>query len=143
MSLTVTQCEITLNRRWGECAALADTQDALFRSADLIPLTLTTIGVVVDADLVQVTAAQYPQLMDVAEERGLATILANLDKTNLTAIGVYTDPEKLRLKYQALLDRMRKYIKDTYGIGLPTISVGVIDMNFQEQFDPTSPWGIV
>lgn len=136
MSLTVNTCSVILNRRWGECAGLADMQDALSWSASYLPLIPTTIGVIVDADTAVVTSAQYPQFIDVAEVRGLITILENLDPVNLTAIGVTTDPDKLRLKYQGALDRLLKFIMKAYGIGLPTLAVGVIDMNFQEQFQP-------
>lgn len=136
MSLTVVTCSVVLNRRWGECAALADVQDALSWSAGYLNITPANVGVVVDNDVLVITSATYPQFIDVAEVRGIMTILNNLDPVNLTAIGVFTDPEKLRLKYQNLLDKRLSFIMKSYSVGLPTLAVGVINMNFQEQFQP-------
>lgn len=95
-------------------------------------LTTTSFATVTDADLLTVTSDQLPQLLDTAELR----ILLNVDAAYLKVDSqVDRDMQKLGQIRDGLKVRifdLRKSLKDTYGIGLGTLSFGTITFDFAE-----------
>lgn len=95
-------------------------------------LSPVAFNAVTDADLVAVTSDQLAQLLDTAELR----ILLNVDSAYLHVDSqVDRDSQKLGQIREGLKLRiadLRKTLKDTYGVGLGTLSFGSIAFDFAE-----------
>ena len=113
-----------------------DLIDPLTAGMNSLGISPATVGTVADADLLAVPATQLPQLLDVAELRGLETVLGNWDEPdqmadtdNSQSLGkLYDSLEKTVARKQALIQRL-------YGIGLGTLTAGVLDLGFAETLD--------
>lgn len=139
MNLTRFHLQTILNRRLGPWAALADLDDAAGFSLRQLGIEPASPAAVVDADFSTVVSGQMNALLDVAEWRMLWAILNNLSAEELARIGVTEDADKVAARLRARLDRLGAYVRDAYGMGLPTLVVGVVDLGTSQADDPSNP----
>lgn len=149
MALSRANVETILIRRCGRLLTACDLDGTTVSGAngdlnDPIASALRTLGYtvasrvsVVDADLAGVASGNEEALLDVAELRTLESALQNLD-----VVDVQVGPEKeslsqLGTRLEKAIDRKRAQVQRDYGIGLSTLSAGVITLGFAEQNDAT------
>lgn len=132
-TMTVSAARRVLGRRIGPWAALADLDDAMARSARLAGLSPASVSRLVDDDLS--TLDDFDAFLDVAELRAWESILGNATDTGLRDVGLDDDPRTVREAAKEAMDRLSKYTKSVYGIGLATISTGTIGLDFQAGAD--------
>lgn len=124
-----------LYRRVGEYAALADLDDALAdagRECGLVPAATTRL---VDDDLASLAAADHGKFFRVAELRAWESILGNATATGLRDVAIDEEPADVRALARDKIKDLAKYVKDVYGVGLATISVGTIGLDFAASED--------
>lgn len=146
MTLTRAAVETILTRRVGQRMAAAgldgtnhdggndDLNDAIWLALDTLGYAVADISNVVDADLTPVT--NVAQLLDVAELRTLESIQGNLAKVDFTDGASYS-LNQLSLQVDRLIADKRKMLQQQYGIGLGTLTGGVVGLDFQGS-NPTS-----
>src|SRR4051812_39801324 len=126
MALTVTSAQAALARRLGEYAGLVDLVDLLAVSYRSLGRDAADLSVLADADLALVTSAQVDQLYDVAQAEGLERIITNLDPLRLKSLGIDEDPASIERRLRSLVDRLRVRVERVYGVGLQSLSGGVL-----------------
>ena len=119
----------------------ADLLDPIGSALSLLDIPVANSGSVTDSDLAILTAYQVAAILDVAEVRVLESVLGNWDEpdqvadtNNSQALG------KLYDSLEATVKRLRMRIERQYGIGLGSLTTGVIDLDFAETFDPLTGW---
>jgi hypothetical protein len=148
VSLTRANVEAILIRRCGRLltAASLDGTTVNGSNADLsdpIASAVTALGgtvasrvAVADADVA--TVADVEALLDVAELRTLETALGNFDATNIQVGERREDLDQIRKGLEKAIERKQAQVERKYGIGLGTISAGVITLQIAEQNEATS-----
>jgi hypothetical protein len=109
-----------------------DTVEPWRYSLGLLGVTPAAYPAIGDGDFAAVTPATLAKLLDVAE---LSARRLALDAMQDVDQQVDRDSQKwdqLARRWQARIDELAAYCRDTYGIGLPTLSAGLIDLGFQE-----------
>ena len=134
-TLTTAHALKVLGRRIGPWIALADAGDAMLRSARLAGLEPASASALSDADLLALEADGLDPFLDVAELRCWESILGNATATGLRDVGLDDDPREVRDAAREKLKALGKYARDVYGVGLSTLSVGTIGLNFQAGAD--------
>ena len=100
--------------------------------------SVTAPSLVTDADVATVPSANYYQLLDISEWRTLQTIQNNAALlAGETSIGPRKEKNTLSDTIDKMLERKDKLVRDEYGLGLPAITSGVINWNFQASGDDT------
>lgn len=109
-----------------------DLNDVIGAAIRRLGGTTTNPGLVVDADVQTVDAADFDAMLDLAELRLLYTIRGNLTKVDVTA-GPFSE------KYSDIGDYLKDQINalasrldDLYGIGSPEMLAGVITLDISE-----------
>lgn len=134
-TMTVQDARRILGRRIGPWIALADVDDAMARSARLRGLSPAATTRLVDADLSLLAAADHDAFLDVAELRAWESILGNATDSGLRDVGLDDSPRDVQSAAELAIKRLSVYTKAVYGIGLATISVGTIGLDFQAGAD--------
>ena len=145
MTLTRAQAESILIRRCGKLltaaeldgttvsGANADLNDPIASALRQCGLTVANIASVADSDLTALADSDIDKLLDLSELRTLESCLGNLDLVDV-ADGVLKESfGQLGARLERAIERKRTAITRTYGIGLGTLSSGLIDLGFQQQ----------
>lgn len=149
MALTRVQVETILVKRCGGVMALAtmavttaganaDLDDPIGAALRAFAITPANPLAVTDADIAGITNDDAAAFLDVAELRTLESVLGNLQ---LVDIRLGPRDEKLgqvRTGLEQRIARLEKAIQTRYGLGLGTITAGVIGLSFAEHEDGTS-----
>jgi hypothetical protein len=135
-TLTVLQAKARLGPRLGPYAGLADLDDALGYSLGHLGVLTADALAPADADLVAVAQADHAQLLDVARLRALETVLLNLTSDLLREAGVSEKVEDVRPTIERAIAVARRDVLDRYGVGLSTLTAGVISLDFAATDDP-------
>lgn len=145
MTLTRASVESVLIRRTGTlltAASLdgttisgsnADLNDPIASALRQCGLTVANIGNVADSDLAALADSDIDKLLDLAELRVLESCLGNLDLVDVKAGPIEEKLGQVGARLEAAITRKRTAITRTYGIGLGTLSAGLIDLGFQQQ----------
>jgi hypothetical protein len=96
---------------------------------------------VTDDDLVPVVAEDVNELVDFCRYQASERILDNLDPVQLKQIGIDEDVQDLRKSWRIRVEGLMKRLKDKYNYGIPTLSSGVVDMDFQSRGDDVTLGG--
>ncbi len=89
----------------------------------------------VDADVATVDSADEDKMLDIAELRTLQNIQGNLALVD-TKIGPRDEKlGQLLSALEKLLERKEERIDNLYGVGLPALDYGTIDLNFNQRND--------
>ena len=146
MAATVAQVKSVVMGRAGRQLALvglgdADLDDPIRSALGSLGLAPAGLAPVADADLAAVGPAMLAALVDLAELRALESVLGNwtepdqvADTDNSQALG------KLRDSLEKTVARKRLQVERAYGIGLPELAAGVLDLGFAETVDPATGW---
>jgi hypothetical protein len=150
MAFTLAQFQKVLQRRCkakmvyaGLDGVTADTvnldlADPLREGLASLGLGVADLAQVTDADLLPVGPIDASQLLDVAELRALESILGNRASPDQKAI----DSQLLHGRFYAQLERTtarkRLQVERQYGIGVATISAGVLDLGLAATIDPAT-----
>jgi hypothetical protein len=127
------QVRIVANRRAGPWAGLGDVDDAAFNALVLLGFSPADPTSVQDSDLLPITTPDVvPALLDVIEWRMLDSICNNATEADLRRVGVCEDPERARALLRARADATFERVRRAYGVGLPTLGTGLVDLDFQE-----------
>lgn len=151
MAATRAQVEQVLVRRCGRQLALVGLDGATCDGtnpdlADPVAVALAALGLwaadpaaAVDADLAPLGPMQLAALLDLAEVRALESVLGNWDQPDQVAD---TNNEqglgRLRDSLERTVARKRLQLERQYGLGLPELSAGVLDLGFAEAVDPAT-----
>ena len=95
--------------------------------------SVTTITVIVDADLASIGESDYDELFDVAELRALQ----NAYSAATTLIDTKIGPRDEKLSNIAntlakMVEGRQKDVESKYQIGLPSLEAGVLELDFAE-----------
>jgi hypothetical protein len=96
----------------------------------IAPADITNIQ---DGDLA--TVENILQLIDLAELRLLENIQGNMDAVDIKVGERSENFSQFATSLQKAIDSKSQKIEKEYGMGLGTLSAGVIDMDFQEKGD--------
>ena len=140
MTITIANCNAVLGQRLRRLLAAVgldsnsiDLNDAISYAVRELGGTVASASGVVDNDLTGVSATDENQFFDIAEYRALETLINELSVKVTMQVGPrsqnYSDIAAILDK---ILSRKAKTLKDKYGIGLSTITGGVIDLAFAE-----------
>lgn len=114
----------------------ANLNNPIATALQLMGITPTNITAIVDADLA--TVDNSLKLFDLAEYRLLLNIQGNFDRVD-TKVG---ERSQSFSQFETALDkaiaRKEKQLMTDYGIGLGTLTVGSISLNFQQKGESTS-----
>lgn len=141
MALTLQYLRDALARRCGAWAALADVDEAIATALASLGVTPDDPGALADSDLDTVEAAQVVQVLDVAEWRVLESALNNCDERSLREVGIDMTPKDARDALRMRVDRLYARVREAYGIGQGTLSVGVLSIDMAAKGDDVSPEG--
>ena len=145
MALTIVQVETILIRRVGVLLTAVgldgttidgtnvDLNDPVGTSIRNLGGSVTTITNVIDADLAGIAAADYDQLLDVAELRVLQS--AHSAATTLIDTKIGPRDEKLSNMANTLAKRIeqaQEQVEDLYGYGLRPLESGLLELDFAE-----------
>lgn len=145
MALSRAQAESILIRRGGTlltAASLdgttvsgsnADLNDPLASALRQCGLTVANIASVADSDISALADTDIDKLLDLAELRVLESCLGNLDLVDVTAGPIKESLGQLGSRLEAAITRKGRAVEKKYGIGLGTLSSGLIDLGFQQQ----------
>lgn len=119
MAVTVTGVNVDLN-------------DPIGRAVRDLGHAVTSLVLVADADVAQVTVAQYDEFLDAAELHTLENILGNLDNTDIR-VGPRTEKlSQLATQVERKIKRLRAAMALAYGYGLAIPQSGVITKDIAE-----------
>ena len=139
MSLTTLSLQAYLSTACGGTLTAAGLDGSTTSAAWLGPIAagVRSLGLAlvdplsaVDADLVPVVASQVDQLLDVAELRALENALNHYTKVSQKISMGEKRFGEFRTELEATIARKSTSVMNQYGIGLATISAGVIDLAF-------------
>ncbi len=144
MTITRTQVERILVKRCGLLLIAAgldgvtingtngDLNDPIGTALRASGLSVADIAFVSDSDLASVTDDLIDQVLDIAEHRTLLNIEGNLDQVDIT-IGPRSESlNQLATRVKAKIEMLEARISRLYGIGLGTLTAGVIGLDFAE-----------
>jgi hypothetical protein len=126
-----------LYRRVGEYIALADVADALAHGAREAGLAVASGQVVTDEELALLPAGDETLFYRAAELRIWESILGNATDTGLRDVALDDSPRDVRDLAKERIAALSKSLKDDHGIGVATISLGTIGLDFAAR--PESP----
>jgi hypothetical protein len=111
----------------------ADLNDPIGWAIRQLGGAVASIGTVADADLAAIADDDTDALLDLAELRTLENTLGNLD-----LVDIQEGPERQALgqigaRLERAIVRKRAQIERDHGIGLGTITAGVINLGFQQR----------
>ncbi len=109
-----------------------DLNDPIGRALYYLDYTVDDRTAITDADVAQVTDAQYDEYLDVAELYTLQAILGNLDDVDITVGPRSEKLSQLAAQVERKLKRKEKLASDLYGYGLATLGTGVLYTPFAE-----------
>ena len=136
--MTALQARNLVHRRVGEYVVLADLGDALARAARQVGLSPAAPTRLVDADLVALDADDHDRFLDVAELRAWESILANATDPGLRDAALDESPSSVRELAREKIKSLGAHVKAVYGVGLASVSLGTIGLDFQAGADDTS-----
>lgn len=120
----------------GTNVALADP---IRQGLSSVSIVTATLGIVADDDLAMVDSTTIDEMLDVAELRALESCLGNLDQPDQMAD---TNNEqwlgRLRDSIEKTVARKQALLQKQYGVGLGSLSTGVLDLGFAETIDPAT-----
>jgi hypothetical protein len=128
MPLLATDFMAVLNRAGGPLAGLADAPAAAYLALSAFGYSAASPSSLADADLATVKATDLPGLIDVGTWRMLESILDNLSEGELRAAGVDDKVGDVAARLRARTDRLYARIRAAYGVGLPELKAGVLDI---------------
>lgn len=109
-----------------------DLSDPIGRSIRNLGYTVTDITSISDADVAQVTTAQYDEFLDVAELETLESILGNLDDVDMR-VGPRSEKfSQLAAQVERKIKRLSSKVDDLYGYGLSAAGFGYMTVKFAE-----------
>lgn len=94
---------------------------------------VASITAVADADLAAIAEGDTDALLDLAELRALENALGNLDLADIKVGDRSESLGQIGARLERAVSRKRDQIKRDHGIGLGTITAGVINLGFQQQ----------
>ena len=94
--------------------------------------TVSDLSSVADSDLATVDPADYDKLMDLAEYRLLINIKGRWAKVDIRSGPFSQSLNQFADQINDDIAAMKAHIQDEYGFGGGSLSVGVIDLDFQE-----------
>lgn len=109
-----------------------DLNDPIGRALYYLGYTVDDRTAITDADVAQVTDAQYDEFLDVAVLHTLQAILGNLDDVDITVGPRSEKLSQLAGQVERKLKRAEKRATDLYGYGLTTLGTGVLYAPFAE-----------
>lgn len=113
----------------------ADLNDPIGGSILNLGYTVLNIVSIVDADVAQVQADEYSEILNVAELLTLENILGNLDDVDIT-VGPRTEKlSQIAAQVQRKIERIEARLKAKYGYGAASITASVITLDFAEHDD--------
>jgi hypothetical protein len=108
-----------------------------------LSIATATVGTVVDADLVTVTAAQLDQFYDVADLRLKRDLLGNLVAVDQVAGPIEQKLSQIRGGLAEAIEMLEARVRRDYGVGAGRITAGWVDLGFAQtdpcQTDPLWP----
>jgi hypothetical protein len=147
MALTRAQAETVLINRCGLLMTEAsldgttkdgtnsDINDALADSLLKMGETPSSIAAIADADLSGLSGTDITELLDRAELRLLETVSGNLVYVNIQIGPRREELAALAEQVEKRVQRLLSKVQREYGIGMGTISAGVIGLDFQTKTD--------
>lgn len=145
MTITRANVESVLVQRCGKLLAAADLDGTTVNGANAslndpigwalrkMDYAVASLTAVADADLTSIPDEEINQLLDLAELRALQNIEGNLDDVDISANGRSESLGQLVRQVQTRLDRVKATIESEYGLGLGTLSAGVVMLDFMEK----------
>jgi hypothetical protein len=128
--VTLGGARAALGRLGGAWSALADLDEAIVYALASLGLAVASPAAPADADLEVLTGGQLPQFLDVALWRVLEAALNNLDPASLRSAGIEMSPAEARTLLMSQTTRIERRVKETYGVGLGTLSIGLLSADF-------------
>jgi hypothetical protein len=110
----------------------ADLNGPLGRSIRNLGYTVTDITSISDADVAQVTEAQYDEFLDMAELYLLEAILGNLDDVDITVGPRSEKLSQLAGQVERKIARLTAHVEDLYDYGLVAPVGGVMTVKMAE-----------
>jgi|DewCreStandDraft_4_1066084.scaffolds.fasta_scaffold78472_2 hypothetical protein len=111
----------------------ADLNDPISTALQRMGITPADITQIQDSDLA--TVEDVSQLLDLAELRLLENIYGNSDAVDIDALDRSEKYSQFTTALEKAIARKTEQINTTYGMGLGTLSAGVIDLDFQAKGD--------
>ena len=110
----------------------ASLNDPIGRALRGAGYSVTTLTNVTDADVASVSDDDIDLVLDLAELRTLESVSGNLDDVAIT-VGPRSE-QKQQLADQVLrkIERLQQKIERQYGVGMGTLTAGVIGLDFME-----------
>jgi hypothetical protein len=147
MTITRAEVETILIRRCGSLLTAADLDGTTINGTNVdlndpigaalrrMEYTVASLTAVTDLDLAPVSADDVDQLLDLAELRTLENIEGNLDDVDITVGPRSESLNQLSVRVRMKIDTKRREIEKAYGLGLGTLSAGVVTLDFMEKGD--------
>ncbi len=147
MTITRAEVETILIRRCGSLLTAADLDGTTLNGTNVdlndpigaalrqMGYTVASLTAVADSDLQPVATDDIDQLLDIAELRTLENIEGNLDEVDITVGPRSESLNQLSTRVTKKIDTKRSAIEKTYGLGLGTLSAGVVSLDFMEKGD--------
>lgn len=110
----------------------ADLNDGIGWAIRQLGGTVASIGAVSDSDLAAIAESDTDALLDLAELRALENALGNLDLVDIKEGPEQQALGQIGVRLERAIARKRAQIERDHGIGLGTITAGVIDLAFQQ-----------
>lgn len=143
MALTRQQAEAVLISRCGTLlteagldgvnngGSNADLNDPMMTTLVKMGITPASYSNVVDADLSSLAGGDVTEFLDRAELRVLETISSNLVYVNIQIGPRREDLGSLMDQVEKRIQRLSSKVQKEYGVGMGTLSAGVIGLDFQ------------
>jgi hypothetical protein len=147
MTITRANAEVILIRRCGKLMTEADMNglvnygtnedlnDPIGWALRKSGYSVATITNVADGDMAAVSDDDVDMVLDLAELRTLENIEGNLTGVDITVGPRSEKLDQLVTRVRAKIERKSADIAKAYGLGLGTLSAGVITLDFQEHAD--------
>lgn len=139
MAITAQQFREVVGRAVGPLVGLADLPAAAYVALAMRGRASAAPDALTDADLRDLPAADLPAVLDIAQWRAMETVLDNLTEESLREAGVSEDVDRVAARLRQRTDRLAARVKAAYGVGQPTLRVGILDIGGIQTHDPTDP----
>ena len=146
MTITTSDATTILGSRLNRLLAAAglandttDLNDAIAYAVRKLGYTVADASAIADSDLTDIGTDEENKFFDIAEYRGLETLVNEFSVKVTMQVGPrrqqYSD---IAIVLDKILTRKAKALEREYGIGLATIGAGLIDLAFAETNSTTT-----
>lgn len=114
-----------------------DLNDPMAMALIAMSLNPASPSLITDSDISAITTDEWPQFLDQAELRLLETISGQIDFVDISVGPRSESMSQFSAMVDKAIERLQLRITQQYGVGLGSLSSGIIQMDFAQKGDDT------